>query len=129
MIDEFKKMMDDFVKSFNNDSIRVSYYFVDNTRVPIVDMNGVLGNKRLNKTRELFHDIFDEGDMVRVIIEVPVMNKDDLDIRSGMKGLSITFPNKEVGVVELPFQIDINISIVSYLNGILEVLVKKRFKD
>jgi HSP20 family protein len=93
------------------------------------------GNVRPSKTgfmvqeeREPLVEVYEEGDEVIIVAEVPGVNKEDIELTVSGRELEIsvdTPKRKYYKRVELPKDVDPDTIKASYRNGILEVKVKK----
>jgi HSP20 family protein len=80
------------------------------------------------EAREPLVDVIDEGDAVKVVAELPGVNKSDVQIDSTGNSLTINVntPNRKYHkTVELPSEVEPETSKASYNNGVLEVSLKK----
>jgi HSP20 family protein len=85
---------------------------------------GELGLPSADTVREPFTDVTREGDVVRVVAEVPGAKKEDivLDATSDSLSISVDAGNKKYRkTVALPCEVDIGSAKAEYNNGILEV--------
>jgi len=82
--------------------------------------------------REPLTDVIDERDIIRVVAEVPGVDKSDIKLRGAERTLTIsvdTEQRKYHKAVELPEEVDPESAKASYRNGVLEVTLKKRGKE
>jgi len=82
----------------------------------------------VKEEREPLMDVFDEGDSIRIVAELPGIEKSDINLDSTEKTLIIsvsTEKRKYYKKIDLPSEIDPASATASYNNGILEVKVKK----
>lgn len=82
----------------------------------------------LKKEREPMVDVLDIGDSIKVVVELPGVEKSDINLDSAEKNMTIsvdTEARKYYKKVELPAEIDPDSAKASYTNGILEVELKK----
>lgn len=73
-------------------------------------------------------DVVDEGDSVRVIAELPGVDKDDIELEAVDKTLIIKAKGKHRSYykeVDLPAKVEIDSAKARYRNGVLEVVLKK----
>jgi HSP20 family protein len=78
--------------------------------------------------REPLVDVLDEGDYIRVVAELPGVEKSDINIESTEKIMTISASSerrKYNKKIEMPSEIDPASAKASYNNGILEIKVKK----
>ncbi|MFQ6135034.1 MAG: Hsp20/alpha crystallin family protein, partial [Nitrososphaerales archaeon] len=81
----------------------------------------------LSDKREPLVDVFDEKDTVRVIAELPGVEKEDINLAVEGKTLTVSVDaaRKYYKKVDLPAEVDAEGTQASYKNGILEVILKK----
>ncbi|MBS7620406.1 Hsp20/alpha crystallin family protein [Candidatus Bathyarchaeota archaeon] len=85
----------------------------------------------LQDQREPLVDIVDEGDTIRIIAELPGVEKNDIKLYATSKSLTIsvdTPQRKYYKELELPSEVDESSARSTYKNGILETILKKRQK-
>lgn len=73
-------------------------------------------------------DVVDEGDNVRVIAELPGVDKDDIELEAVDKTLIIRAKGRHRNYykeVELPARVDTESAKAHYRNGVLEVVLRK----
>lgn len=77
--------------------------------------------------REPLIDVINETDFVKVIAELPGVEKKDIDLKIEDKSLiiSVETPRKFYKKIELPENINVSTPNANYRNGILEVTLKK----
>ncbi|MEM1776413.1 MAG: archaeal heat shock protein Hsp20, partial [Nitrososphaerota archaeon] len=83
----------------------------------------------LTETREPLVDVFEEDDTVKVVAEVPGVEKEDINLNAteDMLIISVKTPQRKYyKEVELPAKVDPNSAKASYKNGVLEVTLKKK---
>jgi len=76
-------------------------------------------------------DVIDEGDKVRIIAEIPGVEKDKIELKAVGKELIIQASNgkKYYKKVQLPDEVDVKTAKAQYRNGVLEVELKKIKKE
>jgi len=82
----------------------------------------------LSETREPLVDVFEEDDTVKVVAEVPGVEKKDINLNASENKLIIsvdTPQRKYYKEVDLPAEVDPKSASASYKNGVLEVVLKK----
>ncbi|MEM1695749.1 MAG: archaeal heat shock protein Hsp20 [Desulfurococcaceae archaeon] len=94
----------------------------------------VRGRPEIIEEREPLVDVFEKGDEVIVVAEIPGVDKDkiDLEITEDGKTLIIRASNEDrkyYKEVELPAKVDPDTSRATYKNGVLEVKLKKIGKE
>lgn len=78
--------------------------------------------------REPLVDIVSEGSAIKVVAEVPGVNKSDINLSCSERSLTIsvdTEKRKYHKEIELPEEVDPKVSKASYTNGVLEVTLSK----
>ncbi|MER3601810.1 MAG: heat-shock protein Hsp20 [Nitrososphaerota archaeon] len=81
------------------------------------------------REREPLVDIIEQADLIRVILEIPGVEKEDIDLKVTESKLTIrvdTADRKYHRTVELPEPVDPDSAKATYKNGILEVTLKKK---
>lgn len=83
------------------------------------------------ETREPLADIFDEGELILVVVELPGVAEEELevDVRDDVLSLSTKGEKKYVKEMLLPDLVDPATVTTSYKNGILELRVNKAKGD
>lgn len=82
----------------------------------------------LTEAREPLVDIFEEDDSVKIVAEVPGVEKKDIDLNATEERLIISVKSpqrKYYKEVDLPAKVDPNSATASYKNGVLEITLKK----
>jgi HSP20 family protein len=82
---------------------------------------------KLSEKREPLVDVFDEKDQVRIIAELPGVEKETINLNLENKSLviSVETPRKYYKKVDLPTEVEAESIKASYKNGILEISIKK----
>jgi len=81
--------------------------------------------------REPLVDVFEEDDKIKIVAEMPGVEKEDINLYAEDDRLTISVDTPErkyYKELQLPTEIDPNTTETSYKSGILEVLVKKKEK-
>ena len=87
------------------------------------------GDIETSETREPLIDVFKEKDLVRVIAEVPGINKGDINLTGTEETLRIiahSESRKYEKAVSLPVPVNISTAKAKYKNGVLEVIIKRK---
>ncbi len=147
MIDEMlKKLMDNFEDGIdpsmlenmlNNPFVYGFKIGVDEDGNPNFNQFGNLkpkayGDIETSETREPLIDVFKEKDIVRVIAEVPGINKGDINLTGTEETLRIkahSDSRKYEKAVSLPVPVDISTAKAKYKNGVLEVVIKRKKQE
>lgn len=82
----------------------------------------------VSEAREPLVDVYEEEDVVKVVAEVPGVEKDDINLNATERKLVIsvdTPQRKYYKEVDLPAEVDPKSAKASYKNGVLEVVLKK----
>jgi len=82
----------------------------------------------LSEAREPLVDVYEEEDVVKVIAEVPGVEKKDINLNASERKLIIsvdTPQRKYYKEVDLPVEVDPQSAKATYRNGVLEVVLKK----
>ncbi len=86
----------------------------------------------VSEAREPLVDVYEENDIVKVVAEVPGVEKKDINLNASERKLVISVDNpkrKYYKEVDLPAEVDPQSAKASYKNGVLEVILKKAGKD
>ncbi len=73
---------------------------------------------------EIFTDIFDAGSEIMIVMEIPGVGKDQIDLQATSRELEITV-GKNTKSIALPNLVDENSAKARFKNGILEIRLKK----
>lgn len=82
----------------------------------------------VEEAREPLVDVFDEKDHIRIIAEMPGVEKDDIKVDVKKDKLDIKASSGErkyVKHIDLPAHVDSDTMAVSYKNGVMEIKLKK----
>lgn len=90
------------------------------------------GKSIISEEREPLVDVIEKGDEVRIISEVPGVNKDQIKVR--VNGNKVTIQaqgedRKYYKEVELPSEVDEKSAKATYNNGVLQIILKKKPKQ
>jgi HSP20 family protein len=91
-----------------------------------------LGRLSLSEEREPLVDIIEDDDSIKILAEIPGVDKKDIKVNATERSVSIrcdTPERKYRRDVELPTEIDVSSAKSSYKNGILQVIFKKKKKE
>ncbi|MEM0286817.1 MAG: archaeal heat shock protein Hsp20 [Nitrososphaerota archaeon] len=78
--------------------------------------------------REPFFDVLDEAETVKVVVELPGVEKQDINLEATDKSLTVsvdTERKKYHKEIELPAEVDPSSAKSSFKNGVLEVTLRK----
>jgi HSP20 family protein len=84
---------------------------------------------KISQQREPLVDVIEEENAIKVIAELPGINKEDINLECVDKMLRISAQSAErkyYKEVELPTEVEAESAKASYKNGILEVIIKKK---
>ncbi|MCE7741780.1 MAG: Hsp20/alpha crystallin family protein [Candidatus Heimdallarchaeota archaeon] len=87
------------------------------------------GDLETSDVREPLIDVFKEDNQVRVIAEVPGINKGDIELTGSDRTLTIkahSQSRKYEKSVSLPVAVDIKTAKAKYKNGVLEVVIDRK---
>ena len=134
--EDFNRKMDDMFDDFENiNDPNVKTYGYTMYRGPdgvahvkeFGNPSGRTGLLTNDQVREPFTDVRKEEDVVRVVVELPGVEKKDIVIEATRDAISICVdtPNKRYQkTVALPCEVDTNTAKAEYNNGILQVIFK-----
>jgi HSP20 family protein len=92
----------------------------------------VAGKPTISEEMEPLVDVIERQDEVRVIAEVPGVDKDKIKLRLDRDKLYINAESEDRKynkVIDLPTEVDENSVKASYKNGVLEVIMKKKKQE
>jgi len=86
---------------------------------------------KISEEIEPLVDVLDEGDKIRIIAEMPGVEKENISLKAVDKKLVIRASNHKryYKEIELPDEVDISKAKASYRNGVLEILLDKKSKE
>lgn len=99
-----------------------------------VKRSAYIGRPKLNfkEKREPMADVMTTDEEIKVIVELPGVNKQDIILRGTKQSLTIsvdTSTRKYFKELKLPGKVDLKGAKSTYNNGVLEVTFKKRNKE
>jgi len=76
-------------------------------------------------------DVIEEGDKIRVVVELPGVEKDKISLKASGRRLIIRASNhkKYYKEVELPAEVDTSSAKANYRNGVLEVELRRKREE
>jgi len=86
----------------------------------------------LTERREPLVDVIEDGDAVKVLAELPGVEKRDIRIKATDHSLTINVDNptrKYYKELEFPEEVDEKSAKSTYTNGVLEIVFRKRHRD
>ncbi|MCW4048692.1 MAG: Hsp20/alpha crystallin family protein [Candidatus Bathyarchaeota archaeon] len=97
---------------------------------------GLKGEKgaslNLQDRREPLVDLIEDNGTIKVLAELPGVEKDDIKLSATSRGLTINVENVDrryFKELEFPVEVDESTARSSYRNGVLEILFSKRSRD
>jgi HSP20 family protein len=92
------------------------------------------GGSPLNLTerREPLVDLIEDGETVKVVAELPGVEKSDIQLKATDHSLTISVDNPErkyYKELEFPVEVDEKTAKSTYTNGVLEIVFKKKQRD
>jgi HSP20 family protein len=138
-----KDLQDLMKKNMKNMNFQGPFVFGMNMRVgpdgkPFVDSFGNMNAKQegkgdIKQERDPLVDIYEEDEMVIVVMEVPGVDKDQVELRASPNELEVfaetsdggPHPRKYHKIIQLPTEINPDVAKARYQNGILEVKLSK----
>jgi HSP20 family protein len=84
----------------------------------------------LSDRREPLVDTIEDKNSIKVLAELPGVEKKDIKLHASSTNLTINVENPErryYKLLEFPFEVDVSTAESSYKNGVLEVNIKKKF--
>ncbi len=83
----------------------------------------------LQEAREPLVDVIQEQEQIKVIAELPGVEKEDIQLFATEKTLTLDVTNPEHRYhkeLELPFEVDEDSATSTYRNGVLETVIKRK---
>nr|4RZK_A Chain A, Small heat shock protein hsp20 family [Saccharolobus solfataricus P2]4RZK_B Chain B, Small heat shock protein hsp20 family [Saccharolobus solfataricus P2] len=85
----------------------------------------------ISEEREPLADVIEKGDEIKVVAEVPGVNKEDIKVKvtNGGKKLVITAKSEDrqyYKEIDLPAEVDEKAAKANFKNGVLEITLKKK---
>ncbi len=130
------KKLEDYMIDFESDILNIDDYHIPNQSF-LNNSNAFAKNKKFpnkksdfkqenyeNAMKEIFYDIFDEGEKLKIIIELPGVNKKDIQLQAAANEIEITTPHHHT-IIKLPIPVNANIAKARYTNGILDIELEK----
>jgi len=96
---------------------------------PVVSQFGNVEKGRVKEEREPLVDIIPEKDAVRVVIELPGVEKGEINLDAAEQSLRVNVTNPDhrfVRTIALPVRVDERSAKATYKNGILEVVLARK---
>jgi len=139
--EEFERFEREFMRLGGEGEVKTFGPYVYGFRVtigpdgkPIVEEFGNIKNYKgkpmITEEREPLADVIEKGDEIRVIAEVPGVDKNSIKVKitDGGKTLIVRAEGgdrKYYKEIELPTQVDENSAKATYNNGVLQIILKK----
>lgn len=86
----------------------------------------------LQERREPLVDVIEDEDSIKVVAELPGVEKEDIKLHATIRGMTINVENAErkyFKELEFPVEIDRGSARSSYRNGVLEITFQKKQDD
>ena len=140
--DDIKRMTEEMMKMFSN--VEPGKPFVHGFKVefgpdgkPRIEdfgnrrIKSPKGDVKISDEREPLTDIIEEQDTIAVTIEIPGVDKDDIDLNvtSDQLEIKVDLPHRKYHkVLNLPNEVKPKSTNATYKNGILDVCLEKKYK-
>ncbi|WP_338603487.1 archaeal heat shock protein Hsp20 [Sulfolobus tengchongensis] len=144
MEEEFERIEKEFMRSFRSggEGVRQFGPYVYGFRitvgpdgVPKIEEFGnvkkVKGKPMISEEREPLADVIEKDKEIKVVVEVPGVNKDNIKVKITDNGRKLIITAKSEDrqyykEIELPAEVDEKSAKASYKNGVLEVTLQKK---
>lgn len=86
----------------------------------------------LQERREPLVDVIEDDDSIKVVAELPGVEKEDIKLHATVRGMTINVENAErkyFKELEFPVEIDRGTAKSTYRNGVLEIVFQKKQDD
>ncbi len=132
LLKKLEEHMMDFQSKFSNfgefhipnqSFLNNSDAFRKNKKIPS-KITEISHKNKENTLKDIFFDIFDEGEKLKIIIELPGVNKRDIQLQASANEIEISTPRHHKKII-LPVAVNNNIAKARYLNGILDIELVK----
>ncbi|QEE15853.1 Hsp20/alpha crystallin family protein [Promethearchaeum syntrophicum] len=84
----------------------------------------ISNGNNLNVVRDIFFDIFDEDEKLKIIIELPGVKKHNIQLQAASREIEIKTPHHHK-IIQLPVPVNNSIAKARYSNGILDIELEK----
>ena len=74
--------------------------------------------------KDIFFDMFDEEEKIKIIIELPGVSKYDIQLQAASNEIEIKTPHHHK-IIQLPVPVNNNVAKARYSNGILDIELEK----
>ncbi|MHA1473776.1 MAG: Hsp20/alpha crystallin family protein [Promethearchaeota archaeon] len=126
LLKKLEKYMMDMQSSFEiptQSFLNNSNAFSKNIKLPL-EITEITNKTKGNAVKDIFFDIFDEGEKLKVIIELPGVNKYDIQLQAASNEIEIKTPHHHK-IIQLPVPVNNSIAKARYSNGILNIELEK----
>ncbi|MHA1560903.1 MAG: Hsp20/alpha crystallin family protein [Promethearchaeota archaeon] len=113
LLKKLEKYMMDMQSSFEIPTIKLP-----------LEITEITNKTKGNAVKDIFFDIFDEGEKLKVIIELPGVNKYDIQLQAASNEIEIKTPHHHK-IIQLPVPVNNSIAKARYSNGILNIELEK----
>ncbi len=126
LLRKFENSMQDFAPQFTfGNNFMTNQSFLNNSEAFRKKNSSEFANQNQDMPlKEIFYDIFDEGNKLKIIVELPGVNKNDIQLQADTSEIEITTPFHHKKI-PLPVIVNNNIAKARYTNGILEIELEK----
>jgi HSP20 family protein len=101
-----------------------------NVRVPGISGKGYAAGPQITAEREPLADVMTSDKEVKVVIEMPGVNKESIKVNVHDNSLEVTSNDPQrkyrIEVIDLPPEADLETAKSNYKNGIVEVVLRKK---
>lgn len=84
-------------------------------------------NSRVIEEKEALVDVFDRGEEVMVVAELPNAKKEDIELHGGAKSLTVFVnePQRRNFTIAVPAKLNVKRATINYKNGVVEITLPK----
>jgi HSP20 family protein len=134
IFEQMKKMMEDMLRDPSRFAEKPMVYGytmrIGPDGKPMINSFGNQSLGRGESAREPLTDVMEKDDEITIVMEVPGVDKDDIDVEVSERAVRVSANGAQnyQKEVQLPSSVDTTSTKATYKNGVLSVTVKKKEK-